>query len=79
MQNRNQFLGGINNYNPKKNTTHNNQNYFTNKNSNNNLYNTNNKPLNNFNPYIDKETQIIKIINQNIILFLFSFISFLLE
>jgi hypothetical protein len=57
MQNRNQFLGGINNYNPKKNTTHNNQNYFTNKNSNNNIYNTNNMPLNNFNPSLVRKAK----------------------
>ena len=57
MQNRNQFLGGINNYNPKKNTTHNNQNYFTNKNSNNNIYNTNNLPLNNFNPSLVRKAK----------------------
>ena len=57
MQNKNQFLGGINNYNPKKNTTHVNQNYFGNKNPNNIHNSNNNVPLNNFNPSLVRKAK----------------------
>ena len=55
IQSKNQFL--INNYNPKKSTTQNNQNYLGNKNPN-ILHNNNiNAPLNNFNPSLVRKAK----------------------
>ena len=57
-----QFIGGINNYNPKNNS---NKRYQNKNNNNNNLYNNNSKPINNYNPSLLRKAKTPLFTRQN--------------